>query len=377
MKIPRVYDELEKYLEPNKALIIFGPRQVGKTTLVKDFLFRTAYKYRYENGDDVRVHEILGSQDIAKIREFSQGYELLVLDEAQRIPNIGMALKIVVDNVPGIRVIATGSSSFELAGQVGEPLTGRKRTLSLFPISQMEMRSFLKNDFDMKRELEERLLYGSYPEVVTKATKEAKREMAEELAHSYLLKDVLKLEQVRGSKILLDILRLLAFQIGNEVSLPEIAEKAGVDAKTVARYLDLFEKAFVLYNVRGFSRNLRSEITRKSKYYFYDNGMRNAIISNFNSLSHRDDIGALWENFVFIERLKKREYAHLSANVYFWRTWERQEVDIVEEREGELYGYEVKWSPEKGSKVPSQWRQAYEKASYETIHRENFLDFVA
>jgi predicted AAA+ superfamily ATPase len=376
MKIPRKYD-IESSLEPNKVLVIFGPRQVGKTTLVKDFLLQTSFRNRYESGDDTRIHEILGSNDIQKIKEFCEGYDVIAIDEAQRIPNIGMALKIMVDNVPGIRVIATGSSSFELSGQIGEPLTGRKRTLTLFPLSQLELRAFLKNDFDLKGGIEERLIFGSYPEVVTRQSNAEKKEAIEELTHSYLLKDILELEKVKGSKTLLDLLRLIAFQIGSEVSLPELATKTGIDVKTVARYLDLFEKSFVLYNLRGFSRNLRNEVTKKSKYYFYDTGIRNALISNFNPISERNDIGALWENFIFMERMKKREYERIFANTFFWRTWEQQEIDIVEERDGKLFGYEIKWGSAEKVTSPPLWKKTYEDASYEVINRENFIPFVA
>ena len=374
MQIPRIYQDLEKHLQPNKVLVLFGPRQVGKTTLVKDFLNRTSVKWRYETGDDSRMGEIFGSLDRTLITEFVKGYDILVVDEAQRIENIGTALKIIVDNVPGIRVIATGSSSFELAGQIGEPLTGRKNALSLFPIAQLELRSFM-NDADIKSQLEKYLVYGSYPEIVTSGDDADKKKRIEEITHSYLLKDILELEQVKSSKILLDMLRLLAFQLGNEVSYSEIAQKVNIDTKTVIRYLDLFEKAFVLLNVRGYSGNLREEVTRKSKYYFYDNGVRNALISNFNPLHLRDDVGMLWENFIFMERLKKRSYHSLSANVYFWRTWQQQEIDIVEEREGKLFGYELKYSKNK-VKIPPLWKETYPQSSFEVFTKENYLDFV-
>ncbi|NCU42235.1 MAG: ATP-binding protein, partial [Candidatus Moranbacteria bacterium] len=268
MKILRIYQDLEKYLQPNKVLVIFGPRQVGKTTLVKDFLSQTSMKWRYETGDDSRMREIFSSLDRILITEFVKGYDIFFIDEAQKIENIGTALKIIVDTVPNIRVIATGSSSFELSGQIGEPLTGRKNTLSLFPIAQVELRSFM-NDVDLKSQLEKYLVYGSYPEIVTSEDDSSKIKRIEEITHSYLLKDILELEQVKSSKILLDMLRLLAFQVGNEVSYSEIAQKVNIDTKTVIRYLDLFEKAFVLLNVRGYSGNLREEVTRKSKYYFY------------------------------------------------------------------------------------------------------------
>jgi len=226
----------------------------------------------------------------------------VILDEAQKIPNIGQGLKILVDQIPGIKIIATGSSSFELAGQVGEPLTGRKTTLTLYPVSHLELAQ-LYNPHEIKEKLGEWLVFGAYPEVVTTEGKSEKARLLEELVHSYLLKDLLELEKVKSSKIVLDLLRLLAFQVGNEVSLSELGQQLGIDYKTVARYLDLFEKSFVIISVRGFSRNLRKEVTKKCKYYFYDNGIRNAVISNFNGLELRNDLGSLWENFLFFDSI--------------------------------------------------------------------------
>ena len=282
MKIPRIYQNLSKYLKPNKAVVIYGPRQVGKTTLIQDYLSDCKMKYKLTSGENIKVQNIFNSQDFDAIKEYAQDYELIVIDEAQKIKGIGQGLKILVDHVPGIKIIATGSSSFELAGQIGEPLTGRKKTLNLFPVSQIEL-SQLYNPSEIKEKLSEYLIYGCYPEVVATKNINKKKELLEEISQSYLLKDILELEKVKSSKILLDMLRLLAFQVGNEVSLTEIAQQVGIDYKTVARYLDLFEKSFVIYNLRGYSKNLRKEVTRKSKYYFYDNGIRNAIISNFNS----------------------------------------------------------------------------------------------
>lgn len=244
------------------------------------------------------------------------------------------------DQVPGLRVIATGSSSFELAGQIGEPLTGRKKTITLYPISQLELKD-QTNIIELKQQLENYLVYGSYPDVVSAATQNDKRELINEITHSYLLRDILELDKVKNSKVLLDLLRLLAFQIGSEVSHSELAQKLGIDTKTVSRYLDILEKGFVVYNLRGFSRSLRNEITKKSKYYFYDVGIRNALIANFNSLSLRNDLGGLWENFLMIERLKKQSYLPIYSNNYFWRTWEKKEIDLIEEREGKLFGYSL------------------------------------
>ncbi len=374
MKIPRIYQKLSEYLKPNKVLIIYGPRQVGKTTLLQDFLATTNLKYKLDSGDNIQTQHILGSQNFNLIHEYAEGYELLAIDEAQRIGNIGQGLKIIVDQLPNIRVIATGSSSFELSGQVGEPLTGRKITLTLFPVSHIELKN-LYNSYEIKNKLEEWLIFGGYPEVVSTSNRTEKTKILTEISQSYLLKDILELEKVKSSKILLDLLRLLAFQVGNEVSLSEIAQQIGIDYKTVARYLDLFEKSFVIYNLRGFSRNLRKEITQKSKYYFYDNGIRNAIISNFNSLELRNDVGMLWENFLFMERLKKRAYQNIYANPYFWRTWDQKEIDLVEERDGKLFGYEFKWG-KKSLKLPNEWSKTYPDSEFVIISQENYLGFI-
>ncbi len=375
MKIQRFHQNLTPHLKPKRVLIIYGPRQVGKTTLVQDFLATYPGRYKLDSGDNIRTQTALSSQDFVIIKEYVQGYPLIVIDEAQKIPNIGQALKILVDQVPDIQVIATGSSSFDLAGQLGEPLTGRKTTLTLYPVAQLELRG-LYNPYELKNKLEEFLIFGGYPEIAVTQIKSEKIRLLEELTQSYLLKDILELERIKNSKILIDLLRSLAFQVGKEVSLHELGQQVRVDHKTVARYLDLFEKTFVIYNVRGFSQNLRSEIVKKSKYYFYDNGIRNAVISNFNSLELRNDDGLLWENFLFMERLKKRSYQGIYANSYFWRTWERQEIDLVEEREGKLFGFEFKWGKSK-IKPPRQWTKAYPEATFAVIDRENYLDFIA
>lgn len=376
MILPRIYDNLNLLLRPNKVLVIYGSRQTGKTTLLKKFLSESEgnFRYKLDSGDDINTQIVLGSSDFKKIIDYAKGYELIAIDEAQRIKNIGMGLKILIDQLPNIKIIVTGSSSFELAGQIGEPLTGRKITLTLFPLSQIEMGK-LYNDYDLRSRLDEYLIFGSYPEVLTSETVTDKKNILEELVGSYLLKDILELEKVKSSKLLLDLLRLLAFQVGSEVSLSELGRQLGIDSKTVARYLDLFEKSFVIINLRGFSRNLRKEITSKSKYYFLDNGIRNAIIANFNPLEIRDDIGKLWENFLVVERLKKQAYNQIYSNNYFWRTWDQKEVDWVEERDGRLFGYEFKWRS-KFLKSCAAWTDNYPDATLEIIDNENYLAFV-
>ncbi len=374
MNITRFYQNIDKYLISNKVLVIYGPRQVGKTTLLKQFLENCGLKYKLDSGDNIKTQHLLGSQDFSLLKDYVAGYELLAIDEAQKIPNIGANLKILVDQVPNIKIIATGSSSFELAGQIGEPLTGRKITLTLYPIAQLELLN-LYNKYELKDKISQWLVFGSYPEIVTAKDSSTKVRLLEEIVYSYLFKDILELDRIKNSKKLFDLLRLMAFQVGNEVSLNELSIQLGMDGKTVARYLDVLEKAFVIYNLRGFSKNLRKEITKKSKYYFYDNGVRNTIISNFNSIETRNDVGQLWENFIFMERYKKRSYSEIIANPYFWRTWEGQEIDLIEEREGKLFAYEFKWSEDQ-AKAPRQWTEAYQDATFLVINKNNYLEFV-
>lgn len=366
--------DLEKLIDPNKVLILYGPRQVGKTTLLQDFLSRTNLKYKLENGDDLNFQRIFLSQSIKTIQDYAQGYDLIAVDEAQRIPNVGLGLKILVDHVPNIRVIATGSASFDLSYKIGEPLVGRSITRILYPVAQSEL-LFSHNQFELKQKLEDFLIFGSYPEILDINASEQKIEYLRNIIGSYLLKDILEIEKVKHSQILIDLLKLIAFQIGGEVSLSELGSNLGIDRKTVARYLNLLEQSFIIFNLRGYSRNLRTEITRKSKYYFLDNGVRNAVISNFNLLNSRDDIGKLWENFLVCERLKKQQYTPIYSNNYFWRTWNKKEIDWIEERDGKYFAWEFKYQKQKIS-VPVDFANAYPKNEFNVVNKENYLDFL-
>lgn len=376
--IKRIYQDLGSYLHPKEALILYGPRRVGKTTLLESYLIGSGLKYRLETGDNIVASELLSSQNLPRIREYLQGYELLAIDEAQSIPNIGVSLKLVIDQIPNIKVIATGSSSFDLANQVGEPLTDRKTTLTLYPISQLELMEDGQSAFDLKQRLEEFLIFGSYPKILMADERSEKIRLIEELVGSYILKDILALERIKASRTIFDLLKLLAFQIGSEVSLGELSRQLGIDGKTVSRYLDLLEKSFIIFRLGGFSRNLRSEITDKAKYYFLDNGVRNGVISQFNGLDKRNDVGLLWENFVFSERIKKLSYRKMYGQSYFWRTYEQQEIDLIEERDGELFAYEYKWSTkQKNAKPPKAWTITYpECKSFEVVNPDNYLEFV-
>jgi uncharacterized protein len=373
--ITRYYSSrIKEYLKtPNKVIVLYGPRRVGKTTLIQEFLKDYSGKVYSSTGENVQLREVLESSDFSKIIAYFSGYDLMVIDEAQKVQNIGQGLKIVVDQIKDIRVIATGSSSFELFNKIGEPLVGRQRVFRLFPVAVLELIEEYGSMY-AKENLENLLIFGSYPEVITSAPFEEKKEYLHQIRDSYLYRDILELEKVRNSRKIYDLLRLVAFQVGKEVSLQELASSLSMSKNTVERYLDLLEKSFVLINVRGFSRNLRKEVTKTSRYYFYDNGVRNAVAGNFNQLENRDDIGQLWENFLFIERLKKQAYHGIHANNYFWRTWDQKEIDFVEERDGKLYGYEFKWKGQ--SKAPKDWLSTYKNAEFEVITKENYLDFI-
>ncbi len=373
----RFYEYEEKLfdkLENGQVLIIYGPRRVGKTSLIKKELENYKGKYYLGAGEDIQLQEVLGSFDIQRYKSTFSGYDLIIIDEAQKIKNIGTGLKILVDHLPDIKIIASGSSSFKLLAEIGEPLTGRHKTLFLYPISILE----IKNQYggmDILGNLENYLIYGTYPETLVLENINDKKEYLINLRNSYLFKDIFELENIRNSDKIADLLKLLAFQIGKEVSLNELSKNLGIAKQTVERYLDLLEKNFIIKKVRGFSRNLRKEIAKSSRFYFTDNGIRNSIISNFNSIENRDDIGMLWENFLFMERIKKLEYKKMFSNIYFWRTHDKKEIDLVEERDGKLFGFEFKWGKKK-VKPPLLWFETYDNSSWEVISKENFLDFL-
>lgn len=366
--------QIGSLLRPGKVLVLYGPRRVGKTTLLRLVAEELAEKPPFLNGEERLVKEVFSSHDSARIGGLIGPAKTVFLDEAQHIPDIGENLKLLVDTFPEVAVLATGSSSFDLAKKTGEPLTGRREVLTLYPLSQLE----LVENFGRAKvlaKLEETLLFGSYPEVVNLSGYEEKGHYLRNLAEAYLYRDALMLEDIRRPEKIFDLLRLLAFQIGQEVSLTELAGNLQLSRNTVWRYLDVLGKSFVLMNIRGFSRNLRSEVTKNSRYYFWDNGVRNAVISNFNLLNSRNDLGMLWENFLAIERIKAQNSWGQLANNYFWRTYEKQEIDWVEERGGRLLGFEFKWQ-KVVNQAPRLWRQTYPEASFRTVTKDNYLDFV-
>jgi uncharacterized protein len=371
------YLDIHKELEPGKTLVLLGPRRVGKTTLLNEFIEHSTQKVVSYRGDEVSTQLAFSVADSSVLQPYIGSAEVLAIDEAQAIPDIGKVLKIINDAMPQLSVIVTGSSSFELAGQVGEPLTGRKTTRYLFPLALTELLADeTAPQAIFSRQLPGYLIYGMYPNVITATNNQERADFLRELVDSYLLRDILAYQEVKGSRVLLQLLVLLAYQIGNEVSHTELGTSLGIDKNTVARYLDLLEKSYIIFRLGGFSRNLRSEVTKTAKYYFFDVGIRNAVINNLNPLEIRNDIGQLWENFILVERLKMRTYSGLYANQYFWRTWKQSEIDLVEERGGKLYGYEFKWRNKKIT-VPDEWEDAYSNsAEWSVISPENALDFV-
>ncbi len=370
-----IENDLDSIVVPGKVFVLFGARRVGKTSAMHKYVLSKFDNYFIGTGDDIEVRNILSSENLVKIRNSFKGYNLIFIDEAQRIPNIGWGLKLLVDSNPNLKIIASGSSSFELSNQVGEPLTGRQNTYTLFPISVGELAES-KGRMSVIQELNNYLIYGMYPEVLISDNFKDKKRYLLSLRNSYLFKDILELENLKNPDKLIDLLQLIAFQIGHEVSLSELSRSLGIAKQTVERYLDLLEKSFIIIKVRGYSSNLRKEINKTHRYYFIDNGVRNAVINNFNDLNSRMDAGMLWENFCFIERLKKQNYQEIFSNNYFWRTYDRQEIDMIEDRDGKLYGFEFKWNPNKKCKVPKAFKDAYPSSEFECITPDNFLDFV-
>lgn len=367
--------DISDHLQQGKVLIIYGARQVGKTTLVKLFLEKTELSHQFYTGDDLSFSSDLAKCDLRIIEKMVSGIDLLIIDEAQKINNIGTALKLVVDHFPDKYVIVTGSSSFDLANSTEEPLTGRKNIITLYPIALKELNQ-TTTPYELDKKIEDLLIYGSYPEVVTSKETGEKENWITEIKNSYLIKDILEFQKLKRPGIILDLIKLIAFQIGNQVSTVELGKQLGLDKKTVQRYLDLLEKSFVLIPLGGFSRNLRKEVSKMKMYYFMDLGIRNAVIANFNPLNLRNDVGQLWENFMLIERMKRNEYQRRSVNYYYWRTYDQKEIDLIEESGGSLNGFEFKWNLTRKTKAPKEWLNTYENAEFEIISRGNYQDFV-
>jgi len=370
-------NELRSKLQPNKVLILYGARRVGKTALIKELITQfSQQEVLLLNGEDNDAVQLLENQSIANYKKLLSGKTLLVIDEAQQVKDVGKKLKLMVDELPGLRIVATGSSVFDLSNKLGEPLVGRKSTLHLFPLAQMELQQY-ENALQTKANLEERLVYGSYPELLHLPELKQKQDYLTELTDSYLLKDILAYEGIRKANKIHDLLRLLAYQLGKEVSTLELSNNLnGISRNTIEQYLDLLTKVFVVYPVSGYSNNLRKEVSKSKRWYFYDNGIRNAVIRNFNLLAIRNDVGELWENYLSGERIKFQSYKDMPSNNYYWRTYDQQELDWVEETNRTLHAYEFKWNERKKTKAPAAWTKGYPDATFEVISPDNYLDWI-
>lgn len=363
---------LESKVGKGKAIIIMGARQVGKTTLLQH-LWGDDAKILWLNGDETDVQSLFENISASRLKAILGDKRIVVIDEAQRIRDIGLRLKLITDQIPEVQVIATGSSSFDLANKVNEPLTGRKWEYKMFPLTFGEMVAH-HGLLEEKRMLPHRLIYGSYPEVINNMGNE--REVLKQLSDSYLYKDILMWEQIKKPDKIMKLLQALAFQVGSQVSYSEIGQICGLDSKTVEKYILLLEQTFVIFRLGSFSRNLRNELKNSKKIYFYDNGIRNAIIANFAQIENRTDLGSLWENYLISERIKKINYSNEWKNQWFWRTKEQKEIDYIEESDGKIEAFEFKWNKDAKIKIPKQFMANYINSTFTVIHQDNIEEFL-
>ena len=367
---------LDSKIGKGKVLLLIGPRQVGKTTLLKNMLesVSTEKKVQFWNCDESDVRQFLSEANSAKLKSFVGNSDFIVIDEAQRVKDIGLTIKLIHDSFPNVQLAVTGSSSLDLSNSINEPLTGRKFEYNLFPFSTNELVNHTSMLEEM-RLLKNRLVYGFYPDVVNNPGEE--KEILTNIVNSYLYKDVFEFQNIRKSSVIEKLVQALALQVGSEVSFNELGNLLGIDTVTVQRYVDLLEKAYVIFHIRSFSRNVRNELKKSIKIYFYDNGVRNSVISNFSPVELRSDIGALWENFLISERIKNNAYHNKNAKYYFWRTTQKQEIDFIEEVEQNLFAYEFKYNPKKAnSKCPLTFSNNYPNVPFDVITSENYMDFV-
>lgn len=363
-----------KRLDDSKAIILTGPRQAGKTTLTKQLSAKMAQPVLWWNGDETDIRTLLADPTSTRLKQLIGSAKTLIIDEAQRIEDIGLCIKLIVDNLPGVKVLATGSSAFELSNRINEPLTGRKWEYHLLPFSHEEL-CLHTSELEENRLLENRLIYGYYPDAVNHPGDE--QQVLKNLSSSYLYKDILTWEHIQKPAQMEKLVQALALQIGNEVSFHELGQLCGIDNQTVERYVGLLEKAFIVFRLGSLSRNLRNELKKSRKIYFYDNGLRNAVINNFSPLGLRQDAGALWENFMVSERCKQLAYHEINANRYFWRTHAQQEVDYIEERDGQISGFEFKWNSSVKARIPKTFTDAYPGSQTMIVTPDNFQQFLA
>ena len=367
-----VADKIEARVGTGKAIILLGARQIGKSTMLRS-MFQNRDDVAWISGDEPDVVELFDGATSTRLKQYFGSNKILIIDEAQYIPNVGRKLKLFTDFVPDIQIIATGSSAFELMNSVNEPLTGRKWEYQMFPLSFKEMVDH-HGLLEEQRSMMHRLIYGYYPEVVTSVGQE--REVLKQLTDSYLYKDLLMLDQIKKSDKIVKLLQALAYQVGSQVSYNELSRLLGIDNKTVEKYIDALEKAFVIYRLSSYNRNLRNELKNTRKIYFYDNGVRNALIADFRIPEMRTDVGQLWENFLISERMKKIHRDGTWMNRFMWRTKDQNEIDYLEEYDGKLYAFEFKWSDKAKVKIPKQFTNAYPETEVQIISRENYIDFL-
>jgi predicted AAA+ superfamily ATPase len=370
-----IESQITNLIGSNKVILILGTRRVGKTFLINSIQKNYKSKLIFLNGEDFDVQEIIKNRSTSNYKRLVGDNKLIIIDEAQSIPEIGMALKLLIDTNPNLTIIATGSSSLDLMNKTGEPLTGRNYQFNLYPISQLELMS-IENFLETKQNLEERLIFGSYPELINLVSNDDKRNYLQQLVQSYLLKDILSFAAIKHSDKIVSLLRLIAYQVGSEVSYNELGTQLGMSRLTVETYLDLLSKVFIIYKLPSYSTNQRKEVTKSSKWYFFDNGIRNAIINDFRIPTLRNDIGNLWENYLVSERIKSNKYLNKTKELYFWRNYNQQEVDLIEVRDGAIATFEFKYSGNKKIKQPLSFKTLYPESTFECINKDNYLDFV-
>ena len=366
--------KIEERLTPGKAVLIYGARRVGKTILLKEIFNKIEGKKMLLIGEDMDVQNMLQNRSVHHYRQLFEGMNLLAIDEAQSIPEIGSVIKLIIDEIPHIQVIATGSSSFDLLNKIGEPLVGRASQFLLTPFSIREIAQ-KQNGMELRQNLENRIVYGSYPEVVGMTSNTMKEEYLRDIVNAYLLKDILAIDGLRNTAKMNRLLQLVAFQIGSEVSYEELGKQLGMHRETVEKYLDLLSKVFVVYKLGAFSRNMRKEVSKAGKWYFYDNGIRNAIIGDFKDANSRMDMGKLWENFFISEKLKDNQNHLLHCQFHFWRTYDQQEIDLIEEKNEVINAYEMKWG-KKLPKAPAGFMKTYTGADFNVVNPDNYLEFL-